>query len=72
MDMTILQQRLGHRIREYRLARGLTQKGMAEAAGLNTNDVGEIERGSRNISLRVLYQLAEVLQVSPARLIDDP
>lgn len=72
MKMAIVQQRLGQRIRAQRLAKSLTQKGLAEAAGLNTNDVGEIERGTRNISLRVLYQLAEVLEVSPASLIADP
>ena len=58
----------GRRIRRFREALGLTQEGLAAAAGLDRSYVGGIERGERNPSLTAILHLAEALGIQPARL----
>lgn len=57
--------RFGERLRELRLARGLTQERLAEIAGLHKNYVGEVERGLRNVGLDNIVLIARALKVSP-------
>jgi len=57
------QKLLGCRIRSLRLQRGLSQDRLGELAGLNGKYLGEVERGSSNISIVNLSKLAEVLSV---------
>lgn len=52
---------LGAAIRTLRIARGLTQERLAEAAGLHTTYVSDIERGLRNIGFVNLNRLAVAL-----------
>jgi transcriptional regulator with XRE-family HTH domain len=70
-NITVIQGRLGDRLRAFRKQRGLTQAEMAKLAEVNKNDLGEIERGVRNISIRVLVKLAWALEVPPVALIED-
>lgn len=60
----------GHRIRELRGKRGLSQEALADAAGLHRTYVGSVERGERNISLDNIYVLAEALGVRGRDLLD--
>lgn len=62
---------LGLRLREYRLARNLTQADLAEKCGLHRTFIGSCERGERNISIVNLRLLARVLRVSLAELFHD-
>ncbi len=55
----------GNRLREIRLAKGLTQEKLAAISGLHINYVGSVERGERNISLVNIWKLAEALGVHP-------
>ena len=41
-----------------RKAKGMTQKQLAEATGINQADISKLERGSGNPSLRTLQRLA--------------
>lgn len=59
----------GERLRELRLARGLSQEDLADAAGLDRTYVSSCERGKRNISLTNIYRLARALGVEPAELV---
>ena len=56
-------------IRVYRTYRGMTQKQLAEAAGISTGDVSRIETGKRTGSLRTLTAIAKELDVDPGDLI---
>lgn len=63
--------KLGLRVRERRLSRGLTQAQLAEQCDLHRTFIGSVERGERNVSILNLRLIAKVLRVSPAELIGD-
>jgi len=60
---------LGATIRQYRRARGLTQRALAERTGLNVTYLGEIERGVRNLSVLTLLRIADALELRPSRFL---
>jgi transcriptional regulator with XRE-family HTH domain len=60
----------GERVRALRVEAGMTQEGLAEAAGLHWTYVGQIERGTRNLTLKNVYRLARGLGVPPGRLVE--
>jgi transcriptional regulator with XRE-family HTH domain len=61
---------LGHRIRDQRLQRQLTQANLAEKCGLHRTFIGSVERGERNVSILNLRLIASCLRVSLAELLD--
>jgi transcriptional regulator with XRE-family HTH domain len=58
----------GKRLCELREAAGLTQEGLAHAAGLHWTYVGQIERGERNLTYKNVLKLARGLGVDPSEL----
>jgi transcriptional regulator with XRE-family HTH domain len=68
--MAIAKEMLGAAVRQVRLARGLTQVELAEAAGLSKggNSIALIEQGKRFVSVDTLNALARALDVPPACL----
>ena len=62
---------LHKRIKMARIQRGLTQAQLAAKSDLTANFICLIESGKKNPSLRTLVRLAEVLDVSPSRFIDN-
>ncbi|MBM4182906.1 MAG: helix-turn-helix transcriptional regulator [Gemmatimonadetes bacterium] len=62
---------LGTVIRTRRTERGLSQESLAAACGLDRTYVGGLERGERNPTLKVLWQLAEALGTAPSALLAD-
>jgi transcriptional regulator with XRE-family HTH domain len=58
----------GKTVRELRKKRKLTQEELAEKAHLHRNYVSDVERGTRNISLLNILELARALGVKPDRL----
>lgn len=61
-DAKFLQQ-LGDRIRERRLARGLTQQQLGDLCALHRTFIGSVERGERNLSILNVRVIARVLRV---------
>lgn len=61
----------GSRVRLLRKQAGLSQEGLAEAAGLHRTYVSGIERGQRNVGLDNVVRLARALRVEPRSLFED-
>jgi transcriptional regulator with XRE-family HTH domain len=62
---------LGDRLRERRLARGLTQAQLGAQCALHRTFIGSVERGERNVSVLNLRQIAKALRVPLADLFAD-
>ncbi len=57
-------ERFGHRVRELRQAKGLSQEAFAADCGLDRTYMGGIERGERNLALRNIDLIAKTLGMS--------
>lgn len=55
---------MGVRIRELRKQRRMTQKMLAQAAGISLSTLAHIERGSREMSLSTLVSIGNILGIS--------
>ena len=60
---------LGQKIRQLRVAKGLSQEAFASACGLDRTYIGGVERGERNLSLKNLLRISQTLGVAPADLL---
>lgn len=60
---------IGQRIRKTRRARGLSQETLAEQAGISVTHMSHIETGNTKLSLPVLVELAEALEVRTDELL---
>ncbi len=61
--------KLGNAIWDARNARGLTQEALAEMVDITLSHMQHIENGHRNPSVKVLFQLAQCLDLSLDALI---
>jgi len=66
-----LVQLLGRNVRAARHARGMSQEQLAFEAEMKRSYVSDLERGTRNPSVRALARLAAALGVDPADLLRD-
>jgi transcriptional regulator with XRE-family HTH domain len=66
--MTILQ-KFGLHVRELRSAEGITQEALAELTGLSRQYIGDVERGTRNISLVNMEKIAKALKLTLSELL---
>lgn len=60
----------GAALRERRLAAGLSQEQLANAAQVERSHMGKIERGEHMPNLVLILRIAEALQVRPGLLVD--
>ena len=65
-------ERVGFRVRERRVAAGLTQAGLGKRCGLHRTFIGSVERGERNAALLSLRKIAKALRTTPAKLLCEP
>jgi transcriptional regulator with XRE-family HTH domain len=63
---------LGRNVRALRRERGLSQEEVAHRANMERSYVSDLERGTRNPSVRALGRLAAALDVDPAALLRQP
>ncbi|WP_331351993.1 helix-turn-helix transcriptional regulator [Cellvibrio sp. UBA7671] len=59
----------GRTVRELRTAKGITQEAFAHTSGLDRSYFGHIERGSKNVTLRMIYQIADGLGMTVVELL---
>ncbi len=62
---------LGENVRKYRELNNWSQEELAEAAHLHRTYISGIERGIRNPTLFIIYQLAAALNVEPSKLLSE-
>jgi len=67
-----IRRQVGVNVRQIRKERGWSQEDLAFESGLDRTYVSGVERGVRNPTVLVLYELAQALKVSPARLLKTP
>ena len=60
---------LGENLRDWRRARRLSQRALAERVGISTRTLALCERGARFPDDRTLHALADALNILPAALL---
>ena len=63
--------RFGKRVREIRLLKEISQEKLAELADLDRTYITGIERGKRNVSITVIEQLSDALELSLSDLLQN-
>ncbi len=56
--------KFGHRVREERQKRNLSQEEFADLAGVHRTYIGMIERAEKNITLENIEKIAKALNIS--------
>ncbi|MGD9639600.1 MAG: helix-turn-helix domain-containing protein [Alphaproteobacteria bacterium] len=71
MSLHELNRVFGMRIKEFRLARGLSQEQLGSRVELHRTYIGQIERAEKNISLSTVGKIAEKLELNIDELLKD-
>lgn len=66
-----LAQIFGNNVRRIRMEKGLTIESLATDVGLSYSYVGEMQRGKRNPTLKVVERIARALDVTPTELLKE-
>ena len=61
---------LGRNIFNARKAKGLSQNQLAENLDISREHLAKLETGKRRISLKLLFVLSEILEISESELLD--
>lgn len=64
-----LQRAVGRSLRAYREQQGLSQEAFADRVGVHRTYMGGLERGERNLTLKSLERIADILEVDPIDLL---
>lgn len=59
-------------VRQLREKRNLSQQGLADDCNLSNRQIGRIERGEMNTSLRTIIRIANALDIEPKDLLNLP
>ena len=59
--MDKIEMRFGQRVKELRLKQNISQEELAFRCGLSKNYISDVERGTRNISLKSIEKIADGL-----------
>ncbi len=63
--------RLGKKLRELRLAKGLSQEKVANKAQLHSTYISQVECGKRNITILALIRICGVLEVELEEIVQE-
>ncbi len=66
-----IQQEIAKKIREIRLKKGISQEKLASLFNLDRTYISSIERGNRNISIKVLEKISISLNVKISELCNE-
>ena len=59
----------GERVRDRRLALGLSQEAAAVRCGIHWTQLGKVERGQRSLRLETIVKIAQGLEIDPGKLV---
>lgn len=71
MERIAIEKRLGISVRSWRTRLKMPQDDLARRAGFHRSYISDIERGSRNVSLKSIEKLADALGISVLTLFSD-
>ncbi len=71
-ELSSLYSAVGARVRELRLANGITQEQLSERSGVSRRYIVQIERSGLNLTLELLHQLAKALGLKLQDLVNFP
>lgn len=60
---------VGRLIRSSRESQKISQESLALQCGIDRSYLGRIERGEVNITIKKLYEIAKILDISPKNLL---
>ena len=63
--------RIGQKIREIRLAKKLTQSILASSCDVDIRTIQRIEKGTFNMSLKILFLVSDSLEINPSELLNN-
>lgn len=63
------QQNFGDNMRKRRLALNISQEELSFRAGLHRNYISDVERGTRNVSIKAMEKIAQGLETSLYKLL---
>jgi transcriptional regulator with XRE-family HTH domain len=61
--------RIGLRIKGIRLAKKLTQSSLASTCDIDIRTIQRIEKGTFNMSLKILFLISDSLEINPSELL---
>lgn len=67
-----LQRALGLNLRRIRADRGMSQEAFADSVGVHRTYMGGLERGERNVTLKAVERIAEIVGLDPLDLLREP
>ncbi len=62
--------RIGRKIKNIRLEKKMTQSGLASSCDIDIRTIQRIEKGTFNMSLKILYLISFSLNIKPNELIN--
>ena len=65
----VVRRRLARHLRAIRGAQGLTQAALSRKCGLTDKFIGEVERGTKSLTVDSLARVAKALGVAPGALL---
>ena len=65
-----IKHRFGANVKKYRLIKGLSQEALALEAGLDRTYIPGIEKGERNVSIKVIDKISKGLNIEIKKLFD--
>ena len=68
--MDKIEMRFGQRVKELRLKQNISQEELAFRCGLSKNYISDVERGTRNISLRSIEKIADGFAINIKELFE--
>jgi transcriptional regulator with XRE-family HTH domain len=61
---------LAENIRKYRMEKNLTIEALANTIGVDYSQIGRMERGIVNPNISIIFDIADALEIPPAKLLE--